>query len=726
MKALRLSRWIDLKAVAAAAEDDPPTEKPRRFEIEAYDGGTLPVDGFEWPVIVDLATLSYPESIPLLIDHTATVEATLGSTDTIQNNGQELRMSGLVTATSEKALQVVAQSDKGQQWQASIGVRVGDVDEIPAGQLVVVNKQQFRGPVLVARNSEMYETSVLPAGADWTTRVNLAARVAHTLKGEATMPAFEEWFASLGNDVAALDEDNLAALTLAFDVKQNPAARAEPEAAAPVAVVQAAATAEPVPAAAPSEPAVSVITETVKAMQDKAVADIQAAMRASQAAELKRQEELRRIAGKYPKILATAITENWDAIRTENAVLKELVKSRVPETGHGGRKPDPTPQVLEAAICMTRKVPGHEQHFTDETLQAAHDQFGRGGIGLQQLLLMAAAANGYSLAAGERVGTSNLRGVLQAAFPRHDGDLRAAFSTVSLPGILGNVANKELLAGYEADAQLMLWKEIAEVKSVSDFKTVTSYRMLDSLAYEQLGPGGKIKHGTIGEESYTRAAGTYAKMFSLTRTDIINDDLGAFHDLRKRLGLGAAQKLSDVFWTTFLDNAAFFTAARANYIEGSTTNLGTDGVGLQLGLDAFRTLRSPTADGSKRIGGDPRLLLIPPELSVTAEKFYVNQNLGAGTTVAEANIYANKYRPVVVPWLSDSAFANSSATAWYLLRDPARYAAIVVSFLDGVEQPTVESAQADFDTLGIDFRGYHDFGCDQAEYNAGIKSKGAA
>jgi hypothetical protein len=119
-------------------------------------------------------------------------------------------------------------------------------------------------------------------------------------------------------------------------------------------------------------------------------------------------------------------------------------------------------------------------------------------------------------------------------------------------------------------------------------------------------------------------------------------------------------------------------------------------------------------------------LLVPTELTHTAERIYVNTNIGSGTTVAEANIHANKYRPVVVPWLSDSAFANSSATAWYLLRDPARYASMVVSFLDGVEQPTVESAEADFDTLGVDFRGYHDFGCDQAEYNAGIKSKGAA
>ncbi|HIF32896.1 MAG TPA: hypothetical protein EYQ75_14715 [Planctomycetaceae bacterium] len=113
-------------------------------------------------------------------------------------------------------------------------------------------------------------------------------------------------------------------------------------------------------------------------------------------------------------------------------------------------------------------------------------------------------------------------------------------------------------------------------------------------------------------------------------------------------------------------------------------------------------------------------------MSTTAEKFYVNQNLGGGTIVAEANIHSGKYRPVEVPWLSDSAFANSSATAWYLLRDPARYASMVVSFLNGIEQPTIESAEANFDQLGVDFRGYHDFGCDQAEYLAGVKVKGAA
>ena len=396
------------------------------------------------------------------------------------------------------------------------------------------------------------------------------------------MPTFEEWLASLKVDAATLDEAGRAAFQQMYDAMHNP------KPAAPVA---------PAPVAAATPPVAPVVAPAMTAaFKKQASDDLLAEMRKTQGEEHRRVGQIETLTTGYPEIRATAVEKGWSPMETENAVLKAKAKSTAPDnTRRVGGSSAVTPEILTAAICQTRKIPGHEKQFKDEVLQAAHTQF-RGGIGLQQLLLHAACLNGYDASPGERLNT-NLKRVLQFAFPRQD-EMKAAFSTVSLPGILSNVANKELLAGYEADAQLMLWKEISDVKSVSDFKTVTAYRMLDNMVYEELGAGGKIKHGSIGEESYTRAAKTYAKMFSLTRTDIINDDLGAFDDLRKRLGMGAAQKLSDVFWTKFLDNSAFFTSGRGNYISGSTTNLGTDGVGLQLGLNAFRTLRSPTADGS--------------------------------------------------------------------------------------------------------------------------------
>jgi phage major head subunit gpT-like protein len=263
---------------------------------------------------------------------------------------------------------------------------------------------------------------------------------------------------------------------------------------------------------------------------------------------------------------------------------------------------------------------------------------------------------------------------------------------------------------------------------VNDFKQVTSYRLLDNMEYEELAPNGRIAHGQISEESYTRQVRTYAKMFALSRQDIINDDLSAFEDLRRRLGAGAARKFNNVFWATFMANSSFFTSARGNYIQGAATALDVNGTGLEAGIKAFRSLKTP--DG-KRLGGQPTILLVPPELQFIAQRLYQSTavNPGGGSSAERepnSNIHAGKYLPVVSNWLSDTSFTGASATAWYLLRDPEVLPAVVVSFLNGVETPTVESADADFDMLGVQFRGYHDFGVDLAEYLAGIKSKGAA
>ena len=155
---LELTADITLKAAEGG--------KPRRFSILAYSGGPLNVDGFDMPVIVDLDGLEIPGAIPILIDHTKSVEATLGVTDTVTNDGLSLSLAGVVTGVSAMAQQVLAQSAAGHQWQASIGAAVNEQEEIRAGQTVTVNGREFSGPVIVARRSVLRETSVLPMGAD--------------------------------------------------------------------------------------------------------------------------------------------------------------------------------------------------------------------------------------------------------------------------------------------------------------------------------------------------------------------------------------------------------------------------------------------------------------------------------------------------------------------------------------------------------------------------------
>jgi len=76
-----------------------------------------------------------------------------------------------------------------------------------------------------------------------------------------------------------------------------------------------------------------------------------------------------------------------------------------------------------------------------------------------------------------------------------------------------------------------------------------------------------------------------------------------------------------------------------------------------------------------------------------------------------------------------SSHANviaGSGAPFYLLIDPVKggqdMAVMEVAFLDGRDTPVVESAEADFNKLGIQMRSYHDWGCAKAEYRGGVKS----
>lgn len=689
--------------------------KQRKLKILAYTGGKLPVDGFPLPVVVDLQGLDIPENpLPILIDHQANEESTIGQADETTNDGRQLVLAGQVTGKSDKVQRVLLAHDAGQKWQASIGTWVTEQQEIPAGQQVEVNGQVHSGPFILARKSVLRETSVLPMGADHRTQVNLAASAAGLMKGASPM-TFEEFLASIGVDPTTRTPEQLAALQQAYQSQTAP----------PPTAAGMPASAQPAPAGAP---ALAASANLSGPDYEKIIADKVSEMAGTALANLhQRHQALQAAAGGHQDILQAALKNpSMTIAEVERDVLKREISRTRPTSFFGAEsKLNEThqPQILQAAMSITRRHRDLEKIYEPKILEAAHRQFRR-GIGLQQMLLIAAAANGMNVGLGDRVHMGNLRDVLAYAMPDHRLSIMQAaggWSANSVSGIISNVANKEILDGYMEDDQQ--WREIARIKSVNDFKQATSYRMLDNMEYEELGPGGSIAHGKLNEENYTRQAKTYAKMYTIERTQIINDELGAFDDIRTRLGLGASQKLNKVFWTAFINNSSFFTTARGNYIEGATTNLGTDGVGLGLGVVQWYKRTSPSADNSKHVGGTPDILLVPPELMINAELLYKNQNLTA-VKASDANIHASKYRPVPVWQLSNSGYTGYSSTAWYLIN--SRTPPVDVSFLDGQETPTVEQAEADFDQLGIAFRGYHDFGCDKSEYLGSLKSKGAA
>ncbi len=374
-------------------------------------------------------------------------------------------------------------------------------------------------------------------------------------------------------------------------------------------------------------------------------------------------------------------------------------------------------EVIEAALCMAGRL-GNEKGFSEQTLDAAHNRFKSGGIGLQEVIGLAAKQNGWR---GESV-KRDLRGALRAAFGRGGEPMATSgISTISLSGILSNTANKFLKAGW--DGVESVWRLISAIRSVSDFKTITSYSLTDDLSYEEIAPGGEIPHGTLGDETFTNKAKSYGKFLGISRVDIINDDLGAFTRVRTRLGIGGAVKLNEVFWTEFLAGHSTFIptdASKLNYDEGTDTVFGADG------LAAGETFWDAKLNASnKPLGIKPSILLVPPGSRRVAQKLINSPLQNKDDLNGGDNPFQGDYTVASSVYLANSSMGGAySALAWYLLANPELLAFIEVCFLNGVEVPTIEDVELAADVLGMAMRGVHDFGVAKQDYRAVFKAKG--
>ncbi|MGH8623446.1 MAG: Mu-like prophage major head subunit gpT family protein, partial [Burkholderiales bacterium] len=331
--------------------------------------------------------------------------------------------------------------------------------------------------------------------------------------------------------------------------------------------------------------------------------------------------------------------------------------------------------------------------------------------------LMAAHRNGYrgySLRA-------NLKEVLRTAVMPDVRAGAAGPSTYSIPNILSNVANKFALEGFYGVDNA--WSSIASRRSVSDFKQITSLRPTGNLAYLRLAPGGEIEHGEVGERAYTNQAHTYARMIGISREDWINDDTGALGGTSREMGIGAADAVNNQFWTIFLNNAAFFAAGNNN-VSAGVLNLAN----LAAADSVFRLQTKPNG---RPLGLIPTTLLVPTALRITALNM-MNQTTVVATNTAQTtvlspagNVLAGAFNVVSSPFMSNAAFTGNSAVAYYILAAPGQLSVIEGVFLNGVETPTVETADFDWNTLGTSMRGYIDFGFALMEFRGGVRSTGA-
>jgi len=643
----------------------------------AYGGGKMKVPGWQYPVVVDLAGLEAVAAVPLLTNHENKTRSRIGMVQA-RKDQNTLTVEGEILPTNSEAKQVLSQAQAGADWQMSIGVEVLDSELVRDTR--IVNGQSHTGPFSHVKRAILREISVVPVGADRTTRLQIAATFSLTTTGGQDME-FDKWLEAQGFDAKTLNEQQSKALRAAYDAEVKAVADAEND----------------------EETETDTGKETPDAIQATVDTDkVIAAVRADLKAERAREANLRALCGeKHAEILAKALTEDWTPEKAELEVMRA-------DRGHIGIRPahseSRTPKVLEAALCMGVGI-DIEKAYDAPTLEAAYPLR---GMGLRDLFLQCCRMEGKGVG------------------PVFDNDtIRAAFSTLTLPGILGAVANKSLLAAFTAVDPVST--RIAKQVDLNNFHVHTRYRMSMGGNMETVGSGGELKHLTLGEDSYTHQLDTRGVLIGLTRQQIVNDDLGAFTEIPALLGRKAALSREKALFTAINATgvgASFFTAANVNYFAGAATNLQISSLttAVQMFMDQV------DADGDP-IAVTPTMILVPTALLILAKQLYtditVNETTTANVPKPNSNPHAGSYKVECSPYLSNANLTGYSTTAWYLLANPNDIPAFEVGYLKGQRTPIIEQGEVDFNLLGIQYRCYWDFGVALADYLGGVKSKGA-
>lgn len=547
-------------------------------------------------------------------------------------------------------------------------------------------------PLDVFERWAVYEVSAVVRGAD------VDARVKRALKGDADMD-FEKWLTKRGVALEGLDEVRRAALKAEFEAERK-----------------ASETPAPPPALTPApEVARQAAQVDVAGVARQAVADALAQARKDEVARVARIREV--CGSELPDLERQALGEGWDVERTQSEALK-AVRARL-DSGVG------SPAIHVGGGAMTRDL------LVDGLCLRS---------GLESVLVAEQDGANRAQRAHALRDTSLVdvcREVLRIdgqSIPRGRSEmLRAAASTMTLPYVLGNVANKSALRGYALAAAT--WRNWCTTGSVSDFKTNTGVRLTDVGDLKEVSvPNGEVQSGSAVEEYEQYAVARYSKKAVIGETQLINDDLGMLSRIPQAMGDRAAALISKLVYEHLLANGnmtdgnALFSSAHSNYVTGSGYKLSTGAAALRKALETFR--KQTNAD-SQPIDVSPAFVLCAPEDEEYARALLRSITLAEGTTagLATANIWGSMgMAPVVESRLSNSGYSGYSTTAWYLIGNPAQVDTVLVAFLNGQEAPRMEyfsQAQMGIDTIGVGYRVTLDCGVKALDWRGMVKMTGA-
>lgn len=253
--------------------------------------------------------------------------------------------------------------------------------------------------------------------------------------------------------------------------------------------------------------------------------------------------------------------------------------------------------------------------------------------------------------------------------------MRESLNSASFDDVLGNAIHRRLLADYQVGSQYDIWRNLASVVPVNDFRNnertrYGGYGDLPVVAES----GDYTALASPSDEKASYAVSKRGGTEDLTLEMIKNDDVGAITRLPTKLSNAAKRTLSKFVLDFLATNPVIYDGIAL--FHASHGNLGTAALDkASLAARRLAMLKQTEPGSNEQLGIGPRYLWVPPEMEETAVDLFRRN------TEQDRSFTQSLSLEVMPVWYW------TDPNDWFVTADPNEVPVIEVGFLDGNEEP---------------------------------------
>lgn len=290
-----------------------------------------------------------------------------------------------------------------------------------------------------------------------------------------------------------------------------------------------------------------------------------------------------------------------------------------------------------------------------------------------------------------------------------------ALNSGSFANVLGNSLTRRMIADYRAATDLDMWRLLATIVPVGDFRTQErtrfgGYGNLPTVA--EAAP--YLAMTSPSDEKASYAVGKRGGIETITLEMIKNDDVGAIQRIPVKMARAAKRTLAQFVLDFLRTNPVIYDALAL--FHASHNNLGTGALASGTYAAArLAMMKQAEAGSGEQLGIGPKYLWVPPDLEeAAANLFRRNTNLDA--------TFVQSLTPTIVP-----VWYWTDANDWVATADPLDIPLMEVGFLDGEEEPALlvqdsPTAGSYFTNDQLTYKIRHIYGATVLDYRGAYKA----